>query len=65
MGELTLRLRAAGQRPAIQGGFMAAAMVVAGGFDYLVNIVVGRQLPPTEFFIFVTVTALLLSLIHI
>jgi hypothetical protein len=41
----------------VQGGFMAAAMVVAGGFDYLVNIVVGRQLPPTEFFIFVTVTA--------
>ena len=37
MGELTLRLRAAGQRPAIQGGFMAAAMVVAGGFDYLVK----------------------------
>lgn len=59
MGGLTLRLRTAGQRPAIQGGFMAAAMVVAGGFDYLVNIVVGRQLPPTEFFIFVTVTALL------
>lgn len=65
MGELTLRLRAAGQRPAIQGGFMAAAMVVAGGFDYLVNIVVGRQLPPTEFFIFVTVTALLQVMVQV
>ena len=65
MGELTLRLRAAGQRPAIQGGFMAAAMVVAGGFDYLVNIVVGRQLPPTEFFVFVTVTALLQVMVQV
>jgi O-antigen/teichoic acid export membrane protein len=65
MGELTLRLRAASQRPAIQGGFMAAAMVVAGGFDYLVNIVVGRQLPPTEFFIFVTVTALLQVMVQV
>ena len=37
MGGLNLRLRMAGQRPAIQGGFMAAAMVVAGGFDYLIK----------------------------
>jgi O-antigen/teichoic acid export membrane protein len=44
---------------AIQGGFMAAAMIVAGGFDYVVNIVAGRRLAPTEFFVFVTVTALL------
>ncbi|CUS02588.2 membrane protein of unknown function [Candidatus Promineifilum breve] len=43
----------------MQGGFMAVAMIVAGGFDYVVNIVAGRQLPPTEFFVFVTVTALL------
>ncbi len=65
MGGLALRLRAAGERPAIQGGFMAAAMVVAGGFDYLVNIVVGRRLPPTEFFIFVTVTALLQVMVQV
>ena len=65
MGELTLRLRAAGDRPAIQGGFMAAAMIVAGGFDYLVNIVAGRQLAPTEFFVFVTVTALLQVMVQV
>jgi len=40
-------------------------MIVAGGFDYLVNIVVGRQLPPTEFFIFVTVTALLQVMVQV
>jgi O-antigen/teichoic acid export membrane protein len=44
---------------AVQSGFMAVAMIVAGGFDYLVNIVAGRQLPPSEFFVFVAVTALL------
>jgi O-antigen/teichoic acid export membrane protein len=44
---------------AIQGGFMAAAMIVAGSFDYVVNIVAGRRLSPSEFFVFVTVTALL------
>ncbi len=46
-------------RSAWQSGFMAAAMIVAGGFDYVVNLVVGRRLVPTEFFVFVTVTALL------
>lgn len=65
MGELTWRLRVAGRRPAIQGGFMAVAMIVAGGFDYLVNIVAGRQLPPSEFFIFVTVTALLQVMVQV
>jgi len=50
---------------AVQGGFMAAAMVVAGGFDYLVNIVVGRRLAPTEFFVFVTVTALLQVMVQV
>jgi O-antigen/teichoic acid export membrane protein len=46
-------------RSALQSGFMAVAMIVAGGFDYVVNIVAGRQLTPTEFFVFITVTALL------
>lgn len=49
---------------ALQGAFMALAMIVAGGFDYLVNIVVGRTLAPTEFFIFVTVTAILQVMVH-
>lgn len=38
---------------------MAGSMVVAGGFDYLVNVLVGRLLLPAEFSVFVTVTALL------
>lgn len=60
MSALRARFQALGlSASAVQGGFMAVAMVVAGGFDYLVNIVAGRQLPPTEFFVFVTVTALL------
>lgn len=40
-------------------------MIVAGGFDYLVNIVVGRRLAPTEFFIFITVTALLQIMVQV
>lgn len=50
---------------AVQSGFMAVAMVVAGGFDYLVNIVVGRRLAPAEFFIFVTVTALIQVMVQV
>lgn len=50
---------------AVQGGFMAAAMIVAGGFDYVVNIVAGRRLAPTEFFVFVTVTALIQVMVQV
>jgi len=50
---------------AIQGGFMAAAMIIAGGFDYVVNIVAGRRLQPTEFFVFVTVTALIQVMVQV
>lgn len=48
-----------------QSAFMAVAMVVAGGFDYLVNILVGRWLPPTEFFVFVTVTAIVQIMVQV
>lgn len=48
-----------------QGAFMAVAMVVAGGFDYLVNILVGRRLVPTEFFVFVTVTAIVQIMVQV
>lgn len=48
-----------------QGAFMAVAMVVAGGFDYLVNILVGRWLVPTEFFVFVTVTAIVQIMVQV
>lgn len=44
---------------ALQSGVMAVAMIVAGGFDYVVNIVAGQKLPASDFFVFVTVTALL------
>lgn len=44
---------------------MAVAMIVAGGFDYLVNIVAGRRLVPSEFFVFVTVTALLQVMVQV
>jgi O-antigen/teichoic acid export membrane protein len=60
------RFRPAGfSASAVQGGFMAAAMIVAGGFDYVVNIVAGRRLAPTEFFVFVTVTALLQVMVQV
>lgn len=49
----------------IQGAYMAGAMVIAGGFDYLVNVLVGRRLAPTDFFVFVTVTALLQVMVHL
>lgn len=44
---------------------MAAAMIIAGGFDYLVNVFVGRQLAPTEFFVFVSVTALIQIMVQV
>lgn len=47
-----------------QSAFLPLAMVVAGGFDYLANIVAGRSLAPAEFFVFVTVTALLQIVVH-
>ncbi len=50
---------------AVQSGFMAAAMIIAGGFDYIVNIVAGRRLPPTEFFVFVTVAALIQVMVQV
>jgi O-antigen/teichoic acid export membrane protein len=59
MTSLRDRIQTYTSSSALQGGFMAAAMIVAGGFDYAVNIVAGRRLAPTEFFVFVTVTALL------
>lgn len=62
---LRLRLRSLGLPPsAIQGGFMAVAMIIAGGFDYVVNIIAGRNLIPSEFFVFVTVTAVLQVLVQ-
>lgn len=66
MGARPTRLRSLGlSSSAVQGGFMAAAMIIAGGFDYVVNIVAGRRLQPTEFFVFVTVTALIQVMVQV
>ncbi len=60
MTSLRVRLQSLGfSSSALQSGFLAVAMIVAGGFDYAVNIVAGRRLLPMEFSVFVTVTALL------
>ncbi|MBP6015991.1 MAG: hypothetical protein KA586_04665 [Candidatus Promineofilum sp.] len=60
MSSLRLRLQFLGlSSSALQSGFLAVAMIVAGGFDYAANIVAGRRLIPLEFSVFVTVTAVL------
>jgi O-antigen/teichoic acid export membrane protein len=49
----------------IQSSFLAIALIIAGGFDYIVNIVAGRWLDPNQFFVFVTVTALLQVMVQL
>lgn len=44
---------------------MAGAMVIAGGFDALVNILSGRLLGKEQFAVFVAVTALLQIVVHL
>lgn len=66
MTSLRARFQARGfSSSAVQSSFMAVAMIVAGGFDYVVNIVAGRRLAPTEFFVFVTVTAVLQVMVQV
>jgi O-antigen/teichoic acid export membrane protein len=66
MIRLRTRLQTLTHAPsAIQSSFLAIALIVAGGFDYIVNIVAGRRLDPTQFFIFVTVTALLQVMVQL
>lgn len=48
-------LRSAGAR---HGALLGLAMGVAGGLDYLVNVVAGRELQPVDFGVFVAITAL-------
>jgi len=47
------------------GAIMSAAMVLAGGVDYAVNVLAGRWLPPIEYGIFVCVAALLQVLLYL
>jgi O-antigen/teichoic acid export membrane protein len=46
------------------GLIMTGATLVAGGFDYVTNVLIGRGLGPADFLIFVTVTAILQLLVH-
>jgi O-antigen/teichoic acid export membrane protein len=48
-------LRSVGLRHSV---ILSAAMMVAGGLDYLVNVQAGRWLPPVEFGVFFSVTAI-------
>lgn len=61
---LVSRIRTLLRAPAVrQTVVLGAAMVVAGGMDYAVNVMVGRWLRPVEYGIFVSVTALVQVLV--
>jgi O-antigen/teichoic acid export membrane protein len=47
------------------GLIMAAATLLAGGLDYLYNVLTGRWLDPVEFGVLVSVTALLQVAVHL
>lgn len=48
-----------------QGAIMGVSMILAGGLDYVVNVVAGRWLDPVEFGVFVSVTAILQVLLSL
>lgn len=52
-------------RGSVQGAMMAAAMVIAGGFDALVSIVAGRMLFKEQFAVFIAVVALIQVLVNV
>src|SRR5258708_4526959 len=56
MRTLLAQLRSAGIRHSV---ILASAMIVAGGMDYAVNVLVGRWLQPVQYGVFVSITALL------
>ena len=59
------KIRQISETGAFQGAIMSGAMVIAGGFDALVNILSGRWLGKEEFAVFVAVTALLQIAVHL
>ncbi len=59
------QLRQLSNSGAFQGAIMAGAMVIAGGFDALVNILSGRLLGKEQFAVFVAVTAILQIAVHL
>src|SRR5260370_19345363 len=56
MRTLLAQLRSADIRHSV---ILASAMIVAGGMDYAVNVLVGRWLQPVQYGGFVSITALL------
>ncbi len=62
---MSSKLRQLSNTGAFQGAVMAAAMVIAGGFDALVNIISGRWLGKEQFAVFVAVTAVLQIAVHL
>lgn len=62
---MRIRAREITDSGAFQGALMAGAMVVAGGFDALVNVLSGRWLGKEQFAVFVAVTALIQILVHL
>ncbi|MFN2106209.1 MAG: lipopolysaccharide biosynthesis protein [Candidatus Promineifilaceae bacterium] len=62
---MTARIQEFLDRGSVQGAMMAAAMVVAGGFDALVNIVAGRMLLKEQFAVFIAVVALIQILVNV
>ena len=55
-------IRSAGAR---DGLIMVSAVFIAGMFDYLANVVIGRMLSPADFGVFVAVTALLQVMVYL
>jgi O-antigen/teichoic acid export membrane protein len=62
---VTSRLHEFLNRGSVQGTMMAAAMVVAGGFDALVSIAAGRMLVKEQFAVFIAVVALIQVLVNV
>jgi len=52
-------------RGSVQGVMMAGAMVIAGGFDALVNVAAGRLLIKEQFAVFIAVVALIQVLVNV
>jgi len=58
---MTGLLRSVGLR---QGILLSAAMIFAGGLDYVVNVLAGRWLAPDEYGVFVSVAAILQVMLY-
>lgn len=62
---MTARVQEFLHRGSVQGTMMAGAMVIAGGFDALVNVVAGRMLIKEQFAVFIAVVALIQVLVNV